>query len=127
MPALRASSSSAPLKSTPSTCMIKLNISPPCPELKSCQICFSGLTIKLGVFSLVQGLSPRQLRPARLSWTYSPTTSSMLSRPLISSTASIGITIVRQLLLTRVADADEGDSAADEHQSGDGVDAGMKG
>ena len=51
-------------------------------------MCFSGLTVKLGVRSEVNGLRPLKLRPARLSCTYSLITSSILSRARTSSLAS---------------------------------------
>ena len=60
---------------------------------------FSGLTIKLGVFSSVNGLRPFRLRPARFSSTYSPTTSSILSRDRISSLASCIIILYHSLYL----------------------------
>ena len=55
-PARSASFWSDSGKLRPSTSIIKVKMSPPLPLEKSCQMFFSGETIKLGVFSLENGL-----------------------------------------------------------------------
>lgn len=75
----------------PSTSMTKVKMSPPLLAEKSCQMPFSGETMKLGVLSTPQGEWPFKLRPARFSSMYWLMTSSTARRDLISSLASIVI------------------------------------
>jgi len=59
---------------------------PPLPELKSFHICLTGDTMNEGDFSLLNGLSPLRLLPARFSTTKSPITSSTRA---VSNTVSM--------------------------------------
>ena len=92
-PARVASRRSASGNSTPSLRMTNENTSPPVPQApKQCQLCRSAETMKEGVFSLWKGQFALKLRPVRFSWTYWPTTSTISSRALISSTSFIALT-----------------------------------
>ena len=86
-PDFLANNSKDSRKVNPSTSIIKLKMSPPLPEEKSCQICLSLLIMRLGVFSLVQGLSALKFLPARFKSKYSLAKSSILMRERISSVA----------------------------------------
>src|SRR6056297_1766022 len=93
-PALGANIRRASTKLTPSISIIKVITSPPLPELKQCQICFSGDTIKEGVFSRLKGDEAEKLAPTGLSWTYSFITSTISKRDFISSEICITFNII---------------------------------
>src|SRR6056297_776238 len=88
-PALGANIRRASTKLTPSISIIKVITSPPLPELKQCQICFSGDTIKDGVFSRLKGDRAEKFDPAGFKFTYSRITSTISKRDFISSETCI--------------------------------------
>src|SRR6056297_1447688 len=79
-PALGAKMRKASTKLTPSISIIKVITSPPLPELKQCQICFSGDTIKDGVFSRLKGDRAEKLDPAGFRLIYSRIISTISKR-----------------------------------------------
>ena len=78
------------------SCSIKNETTfPPFPLLKSFQICLAGETIKLGVFSFENGLSPLKFEPDFFSCTKSPMTSSRRAVSKTRSTVDLLIKIGR--------------------------------
>ena len=84
-PASVARRSTASRKLRPSVAITKSKMLPFLPDEKSNQAILPSLTKKEGVFSALNGDSPRHSRPAFLSFTRRPTTSDTGRRDLISS------------------------------------------